>query len=94
MKGEQLLQHANRIFEERRAEYGDARPHFQRVAKRWSMMLGIEITPQQVVLCLLELKLERLHGDPCHGDSIADLAGYAAVLAELIPNQRGLFDGR
>ena len=58
MQGEKLLQHANRIFEERRAEYGDARHHFQKVAKRWSLVLGKEITPQQVVLCLLDLKQE------------------------------------
>lgn len=94
MRGEQLLQHANRIFEERRSEYGNAQEHFHAVAKRWSLVMGTEVTPQQVVLCLLELKLTRLSYDFTHSDSIADMAGYAAVLAELIPNQRGFFDGR
>ena len=94
MKGERLLQHANRIFEERRAEYGDAQMLFHKVAKRWSLVLGHEVTPQQVVLCLMDLKQERLCNDPSHIDSIADKAGYAAVLAELSPDQRGFFDGR
>lgn len=94
MKGERLLQHANRVFEERRAEYGDAHMQFHAIAKRWSLVLGVDVSPQRVVLCMLELKLARLAQDPTHLDSIVDVAGYAAVLAELAPDQRGALDGR
>ena len=34
------------------------------IAARWSATLGREITPAQVVLCLLDLKLARLAHDP------------------------------
>jgi Domain of unknown function (DUF6378) len=36
-----------------------------------------------VVLCLIDLKLARLAGDPKHLDSQVDVAGYAAVLREV-----------
>jgi hypothetical protein len=45
--------------------------------------LGHEITPAQVVLCLLDLKLARLAHDPTHEDSAVDVCGYAALLREL-----------
>ena len=92
MNGEQLLQQALQTFEDRRANYGLAKHHFREVARRWSMTLGQQITPQQVVMCLIELKLARLKENPAHLDSIIDIAGYAAVMAEIFPddNQGGL----
>jgi Domain of unknown function (DUF6378) len=53
------------------------------VAARWSIVLGHPVTPAQVVLCLIDLKLARLGHDPAHADSILDVAGYAAVLQEV-----------
>ena len=53
------------------------------VAARWSITLGQPVTPAQVVLCLIDLKLARLGHDPAHADSILDVAGYAAVLQEV-----------
>ena len=85
MNGEQLLQRSLQVFEERRANYGLAKHHFREVARRWSLILNRQITPQQVVMCLVELKLARLKENPAHLDSIIDIAGYAAVLAEVIP---------
>lgn len=85
MNGERLLQNALRVFEERRAEYGGAERALTAIAKRWSLVLGYEISAQDVALCLLEMKLARLTFNPAHADSIIDVAGYAAVLAELVP---------
>ncbi len=53
------------------------------VARRWSETLGQAVTPEEVVLCLIDLKLVRLAHDPQHRDSILDVAGYAAVLDEV-----------
>ena len=85
MNGEQLLQHSLQIFVQRRADYGQAKHHFRDVAKRWSQLLGQEVTPQQVIACMIELKLARLRENPAHLDSIIDIAGYAAVMAEVVP---------
>lgn len=94
MNGERLLQQALRVFEERRVEYGSPERNLSAVAKRWSLVLGQEVSEQDVALCLLELKLARLAFQPAHIDSIIDVAGYAAVLAELIPAPGGYNAGK
>ena len=53
------------------------------MAARWSQVLGVHVTPAQVVVCLIDLKVARLTHDPRHLDSITDIAGYAGILAEL-----------
>ena len=83
MTGEQLLQHAASIIAERGATYGDAATSMTSVAARWSMTLGCTVTPAQVVLCMIDLKLTRLTHDPKHHDSAADVIGYAALLPEV-----------
>jgi hypothetical protein len=69
--------------EERRNDYGNPDAFFRKLARRWSLTLGQGVTPEQVVLCLIDLKQERLCHDPSHRDSMVDIAGYAACLAEL-----------
>ena len=83
MTGEQMLQHAAGIIADRVTAYGDAATSMAAVAARWSITLGHRITPAQVVLCLIDLKLTRLQHNPKHQDSVCDLAGYAAVLQEV-----------
>jgi hypothetical protein len=83
MNGEALLLEAAKVVAQRRQAYGEARPLMTAVAQRWSITLGRPVTPAQVVLCLIDLKLARLGHDPAHADSILDVAGYAAVLREV-----------
>ena len=81
---EKFLKHVANVVAERSAQYGDASSNMTAIAARWSATLGREITPAQVVLCLLDLKLARLAHDPAHEDSAVDVCGYAALLRELI----------
>jgi Domain of unknown function (DUF6378) len=83
MNGPELLEHASGIVNRRRRDYGEPVELFEAVAARWSLTLGAKISPAQVVLCLLDLKLARLARDPKHLDSVVDVAGYAAVLWEV-----------
>ena len=53
------------------------------IAARWSITLGHAVTPAQVVLCMIDLKLTRLAHNPSHTDSVADVIGYAALLPEV-----------
>ena len=53
------------------------------IAARWSLTLGRPVTPEQVVLCMIDLKLARLAADPLHRDSLVDVIGYAALLPEV-----------
>ena len=80
---EMFLKHVANIIAERSALYGDANTSMAAIATRWSVTLGREVTPAQVVLCLLDLKLARLAHDPTHEDSTIDVCGYAALLREV-----------
>ena len=83
MSAATLLDQASCIERERQATYGDADKAMAAIAARWSLTLGHPVTPAQVVLCMIDLKLTRLARDPGHQDSILDLVGYAAILQEL-----------
>ena len=80
---EKFLKHVANVIAERSIQYGDAASNMAAIAARWSATLGREVTPAQVVLCLLDLKLARLAHDPTHEDSVVDVCGYAALLAEI-----------
>ena len=83
MNGPELLEHAAGVINRRRREYGEPVELFEHVARRWSLTLGTKVSPAQVVLCLIDLKLTRLARDAKHLDSVVDVAGYAAVLREV-----------
>jgi len=83
MNAAMLLQHAAGVIEHRERIYGPAAESFAAVAARWSLVLGTTVTPAQVALCLIDLKLVRLSHDPSHLDSTVDVAGYAALLREV-----------
>ena len=83
MNGTMLLQHAANVVEHRERIYGPPADSLAVIAARWSLVLGITVTPAQVALCLIDLKLARLIRDPSHLDSIVDVAGYAACLREV-----------
>ena len=78
-----MLRHAAVVMAERDAAYGSPAISMAAVAARWSLTLGRRITPAQVVLCMLDLKLVRLAHDPSHRDSATDVIGYAALLPEV-----------
>jgi hypothetical protein len=63
--------------------YGRPEDLFWRIAKRWSLTLGVEVTAAQVALCMIDLKVERTLANPAHLDTSVDIAGYAACLYEI-----------
>ncbi|MBK8909259.1 MAG: hypothetical protein IPM60_15680 [Rhodospirillales bacterium] len=83
MNGAMLLQHAAGVIESRERAYGSPVGSFTQIAARWSLTLGVTVSPAQVALCLIDLKLARLTHDPQHLDSTVDVAGYAACLREV-----------
>ena len=78
-----MLRQAAAVVANRRETYGDPVASMTAVARRWSITLDQPITPAQVALCLIDLKLARLAHRPDHLDSMVDIAGYAAVLREV-----------
>ena len=65
------------VYGERGEIYGHPRENFQRTADLWRAVLGIEVTPAQVALCMVLVKVARLVETPDHRDGWVDLAGYA-----------------
>jgi Domain of unknown function (DUF6378) len=78
-----ILQEADRITSvDRNDDYGHPRTDFQRTAVFWSAIFGFPVTPEQVALCMIALKLSReVHKHK--RDSIVDIAGYARTLEML-----------
>jgi len=83
MNREEILQEAiNLTCGQRNEAHGDPYENHLRIAKIWSVILDLEITPTQVALCMAGMKLARLaykHSD----DSFIDLAAYAAIAGEV-----------
>jgi hypothetical protein len=79
-----ILEQAAAVIADRRVTYGDPAKSMATVAARWSVTLGHPVTPAEVMLCMIDLKLARLAHDPTHRDSVVDVIGYAALLPEVI----------
>lgn len=60
--------------------YGHPSENFARIAALWGPILRVDVSPQQVGLAMIAVKLARLIETPDDEDSIHDLAGYAATL--------------
>lgn len=61
---------------DRQKEYGHPRDDWERTAKIWSAILGIDVTPEQAMLCMVGTKMSRLVHSPHHHDSLVDIIGY------------------
>jgi hypothetical protein len=68
---------------DRQASYGSPRKNHERIAKLWSVVLGIEIEPWQVALCMVQVKVSRLIESPDKLDSWIDATAYAGIGGEL-----------
>ena len=74
-----LLEALDLIEGERAENYGDAKENHARIAAMWSALLEKEVTPNQVYLCLIAVKMSRLMESPRHLDSWLDIAWYSAL---------------
>ncbi|UJQ86577.1 hypothetical protein SEA_PENGUINLOVER67_55 [Mycobacterium phage PenguinLover67] len=82
---ERILEEARRaISGERQRDYGPPTASFERIGKMWAAILGLdEVTAEQYAMCMAAVKIGRLIESPNHRDSWMDLAGYAALGAEV-----------
>lgn len=78
-----VLEEANRLIHgDRQKAYGPPEINFGRIARGWEVILGSDVTAEQVALCMAWLKIARLCEGP-HRDSYVDGAAYLALAAEL-----------
>lgn len=77
-----LAEAAKLVCGEREANYGPPSENFDRIAQGWSVILGKDVSSDQVALCMAWLKIARLVNGP-HRDSYVDGAAYMALAGEL-----------
>lgn len=83
-----LLEAQALIDGDRQAQHGDPLTCHARVAKFWSIILDREVTPIQVVQCLMALKMARAVNDPTFRDNYLDIAGYAGLSDIILGKKR------
>lgn len=90
MNRSNFLRAALKTIEGPREEiYGSAEENHQRIAAAWSNILTTEVTVPQVYACMIAVKLSRLTHSPDHLDSWLDIAAYAALAGETVPDTTG-----
>lgn len=75
------------VYGDRHEDYGHPVDDFARTAQIWSAIVGVEISPEQVPLMMIGLKISRL----CHRmkrDSLDDGPGYFETLYLVLEEQK------
>jgi hypothetical protein len=87
-----ILDRARTVCKDRGEDYGDPTTDFTKIARLWDVVFRTEkpITPEQVALAMILLKVARITQNPdfYHADSVLDVAGYANCL-EKVASDRG-----
>lgn len=78
-----LVKAMEAVYKNQGQEYGNAADNFADIADIWSIVLGIEITPKQVGLCMIGTKIcrEKTSHNP---DNLIDIAGYAEATMQAL----------
>ena len=84
---ENILEEANRLIHKDRNEtYGHPLDDFTKTAGLWSVILSTEVTPEQVALCMVAVKISR-EMNAHKRDNLTDGAGYFGTL-EMIYDEK------
>jgi len=83
MRSSDYLDKALKIVQgQRQFEYGDKYQNHDNIAKLWSTFLDYKISPHDVAICMLLVKVARLKHRKTE-DCYVDMAGYAAIAGEI-----------
>ena len=91
-KTRELLSEIGTTLSERSNYYGSARTNHERISELWTGYLGDYVSPMQVSMCMLLVKVSRITESPNHRDSIKDLIGYAAIYHTLLSELEEEYD--
>ena len=87
MKALDVLERAISLIHGQRAkDYGDAQASFQRMADLVNPIIKKadgKLTASDMAIVMIQVKIARLQESPNHADSWIDIAGYAALGAQL-----------
>jgi hypothetical protein len=83
---ESLLDKAKALINgDRKRDYGCAREDSGRIALMWSAIFGVSVSPTQVPLAMICVKISR-HLHRPKADNVTDIAGYAGLLELFLPS--------
>jgi len=78
--GPTLLQEAREIiYGDREQTHGEPQKNLRAIADIWTALIGTRISPEQVCLMMIGLKLARAANQPRHREHWLDTIGYAAL---------------
>lgn len=83
MKKSRLLQADEIIHGERVKLYGPATETFEKVAKAFAIITGIEVSGKDVALLQMIFKLVRNQHSPENPDHLLDMLGYGGIMADI-----------
>jgi hypothetical protein len=74
----------NEVVDLRVQVYGDPVETFVRIAEVWSGILGHEVQPTDVPLCLIGMKIVRTTQAPDYSDNSDDIEGYLDIFRQIV----------
>jgi hypothetical protein len=75
---EALREAARLINSDRNKQYGNPEDNFGRISKLWSVVLGVDVSPEDVAMCMVAVKVARYASKSGYQpDTWIDIAGYA-----------------
>jgi hypothetical protein len=80
----ELMTEAAQIFTDRHNKYGDMRMVMDRVAQISTLITGIHLTPHDIALILVALKLARMNNNRREKENYVDGINYFAFAGDLI----------
>jgi hypothetical protein len=84
MKTSQILQTAEKLVSTDRSKtHGDKKVNHQNIANLWSAYLDFNISPKDVAILMVLLKLARTKEGQHNIDDYVDACGYSAIAGEL-----------
>ena len=79
-----INENVTELIDERVKVYGDPTVTFPQIAQAWSAVLGVQVRPDQVPLCLIAMKLVRTSQTPDYSDNSDDIEGYLDIFRKVV----------
>lgn len=90
MKAADVLKTASALVSgDREKTHGPKLQNHMNIAALWSAYLGREVTPHDVAMLMILLKVARTKAGSFNEDDYIDIAGYAGVAGEIASNGTG-----
>lgn len=70
------------IYGDRQEAYGSATTNMTNIAKGWEVILGTDVSPEKIALCMAWLKICRQVNKP-QRDNLVDCCGYIGLVEKI-----------